>query len=102
MTASSVLTPSTRTLTPVAAITVGWFAVALGAGALGAFQTPPGAPPVAIGLAAAGPPLATITLAVASPRFRAWVRHLDLRLLTLVQTWRTAGFVFLALAAVHA
>jgi hypothetical protein len=102
MTASSLLTPSTRVPSPAAAISVGWFAVALGASALGAFQTPPGAPPVAIGLAAGAPPLVAITLAVASPRFRAWVRHLDLRLLTLVQTWRTAGFVFLALAAVLA
>jgi hypothetical protein len=102
MTAPSLLTPPSRSLTPAAAIAVGWFAAALGAGALGVFQTSPGAPPVAIGLAAGVPPLAAVTLAVRSPRFRAWVRHLDLRFLTLLQTWRTAGFVFLALAAVHA
>jgi hypothetical protein len=96
------LARSPRSLAPVATISAGWFAAALGAGAVGAFRTTPGAPPVAIGLAAAVPPLATITLAVGSPRFRAWARSLDLRFLTLLQTWRTAGLAFLALAAVHA
>ena len=74
----------------------------LGASALGVFHTTPGAPPVAIGLAAGAPPLAAITLALGSPRFRAWATSLDLRFLTLLQTWRVAGLAALALAAVHA
>jgi hypothetical protein len=86
----------------VAAGAAGWFVAALAAAALGAFHTGPGAPPVAIGLAAAVPPLAAVALALGSPRFRAWARRLDLRFLTLLQTWRTAGLAFLALAAVHA
>jgi len=96
------LARSASSLTPAAAICVGWFATALGAGALGAFRTAPGAPPVAIGLAAGVPPLAVIALALGSPRFRAWARRLDLRFLTLLQAWRTGGLAFLALAAVHA
>ncbi|WP_119726855.1 hypothetical protein [Thermomonospora amylolytica] len=96
------LARSPRSLPPAAAVSVGWFAAALGAGALGAFQTAPGAPPVAIGLAAGAPPLAVLALAVGSPRFRAWAGRLDLRFLTLLQTWRTAGLAFLALTAVHA
>jgi hypothetical protein len=93
---------SPRSLTPAATIAAGWFAAALGAGALGMFHTAPGTPPVAIGLAAAGPPVAAITLTLGSPRFRAWAQSLDLRFLTLLQTWRVAGLAFLALTAVHA
>jgi hypothetical protein len=96
------LAQSPRPLTPAAAIAVGWFAAALSASALGAFRAPAGTPPVAIGLAAGAPPLAAITLAVGSSRFRAWAARLDLRFLTLLQTWRVAGLAFLALAAVHA
>jgi hypothetical protein len=98
----SARTRSARSLIPAAAVPVGWFAVAIGAGALGTFHTTPGTPPVAIGLAAGVPPLAATALAVGSPRFRAWARRLDLRFLTLLQTWRTAGLAFLALMAVHA
>jgi hypothetical protein len=87
---------------PAATVAVGWFAAALGAGALGAFRTAPGAPPLAIGLAAAAPPIAAIAFALRSPRFRAWAQGLDLRALTLLQTWRMGGLAFLALAAVHA
>jgi hypothetical protein len=96
------LAQSPRSLTPAAAIAVGWFTIALGASALGVFHTRPGAPPVAIGLAAGAPPLAAITLAAWSPRFRAWATSLDPRFLTLLQTWRVAGLAFLALAAVRA
>nr|BFE78706.1 hypothetical protein GCM10020093_013070 [Planobispora longispora] len=89
-------------MTPAAALSIAWFAAALGAGALGAFRTAPGAPPVAIGLAAGLPPLAALALALGSPRFRAWAGRLDLRFLTLLQTSRIAGLAFLALTAVHA
>ena len=96
------LARSTRPLSPAALITTGWFAVALAAGALGVFGTNPGGVPVALGLAATAPPLAAIALVRRSPRFRAWAGTLDLRFLTLLQTGRTVGLAFLALAAVHA
>ncbi|MCZ7419487.1 hypothetical protein O7605_08130 [Verrucosispora sp. WMMA2121] len=87
---------------PPAIVAVGWFCVALAASALGAFRTPPGDPPVALALAAGVPPLTVLVLAVCSSRFRAWARSLELRFLTLLQTWRVAGLAFLALAAVDA
>ena len=93
---------SPRPLTPAAAIAIGWFGAALAASALGAFGTPQGAPPVALALAAGAAPLAALILALGSPRFRAWARSLDLRFLTLLQTWRLVGLAFLALAAVDA
>ena len=92
------LTLSPRSLAPAAVISVAWFAAALGAGALGAFHTTGGAPPVAIGLAAGAPPLAAIAFAAGSPRFRAWAMSLDLRFLTLLQAWRAGGLAFLGLA----
>src|SRR4051812_1974078 len=94
--------PAARPMQAATVLMVGWFAVALAAGALGAFRTSPGAAPVAVGLAAGGPPLVAAGLAVGSARFRAWARSLDLGVLTLLQAWRTAGLAFLALAAVDA
>ena len=96
------LAPSIRSASPAAVVVVAWFAGALAAGALGVFRTGPGGLPVALGIAAALPPLAALTLAAGSPWFRAWVGHLDLRFLTLLQTGRTVGLAFLALAAVDA
>jgi hypothetical protein len=90
--------PSTRLMPAV--LVVAWFSVALAAGAAGVFVSPPDAPPTAIGVAAAVPPLVVIGLLLTSVRFRDWVRSLDLRSLTLLQTWRVAGLAFLALFAV--
>src|SRR5918995_7506007 len=90
--------PSTRLMPAV--LVVAWFGVALAAGAAGVLGSPPDAPPTGIGLAAAVPPLVVIGLLLTSVRFRDWVRSLDLRLLTLLQTWRVAGLAFLALFAV--
>ncbi|MEV2241672.1 hypothetical protein [Micromonospora sp. NPDC049891] len=99
---ASVRTRSAWLSIPPALIAVGWFCAVLAASALGAFRTPPGDPPVALALAAGVPPLTVLVLAVRSPRFRAWARRLDLRFLTLLQTWRVAGLAFLALVAVDA
>lgn len=96
------LAASPRSLIVAAAISIGWFVAAFTAAALGVFQTAPGAPPVAVAVAAGAPPLVVIALALRSSRFRVWARGLDLRFLTLLHTWRTAGLAFLALAAVHA
>jgi hypothetical protein len=91
---------SVRGLTPAVLVVAAWFGIVVAAGAAGVFVTPPGTPPVAIGLAAIVPPLVVIGLLAGSARFRSWVRDLDLRLLTLLQTWRVAGLAFLALYAV--
>ncbi|MBM7860905.1 hypothetical protein [Lentzea nigeriaca] len=74
-----------------------WLAAASVAGAAGLFA-PDGTPPIALGIAAGGPPLLAVGLGIWSPRFRARVRSLDLRLLTQLQMWRIAGFVFIVLA----
>jgi hypothetical protein len=91
---------SVRPLTPAVLVVGAWFGLVGVAGAAGVFAAPPGAPPAAIGLAAAVPPLVVIGWLAGSARFRSWAADLDLRLLTLVQTWRAAGLAFLALYAV--
>lgn len=91
---------SAQRLTPAILLVAAWFVVALAASAAGTFDQPPDAPPVAIGLAAGVPPLIVVGLLVGSGRFRRWVRDLDLRFLTLLQTWRVAGVAFLALLVV--
>src|SRR5262245_25434126 len=91
---------SVRPLTPAVLVVGAWFGLVYVAGAEGVFTSPPGTPPVAIGLATAVPPLVVIGWLAGSARFRSWARDLDLRLLTLVQTWRVAGLAFLALYAV--
>jgi hypothetical protein len=91
-------TPSTRPLTLAFVVTAVWFGVAIAAGAAGVFDAPPDTPPAAIGLAAAVPPLIVVGLLGYSARFRAWARALDLRFLTLLQTWRAVGLAFLALS----
>jgi hypothetical protein len=96
---ASLLSPPARTLTPAALVTVAWFGAAMAAGAAGVFHTQAGVPPVAVGVAAAVPPLLVVGLLVVSARFRAWARALDLRLLTMLQTWRVAGLAFVALSA---
>jgi hypothetical protein len=77
-------------------IIIGWFALTLGLGAAGVFNPPGGTPPIAIGVAAVVPPLLVVALLIWSGHFRDWVRSLDLRFLTMLQTWRTAGLAFLA------
>ncbi|WP_232667909.1 hypothetical protein [Pseudonocardia sp. TRM90224] len=84
----------------VAAVVIAaWLAAALLAGLAGVFVAPPGAPSIALGLAAGLPPLLVLAAAVFSSRVRAWIRGLDLRFLTLLQAWRVAGFAILALYA---
>lgn len=91
---------SVRPLTPAVLVVGGWFGLALVAGAAGVFASPAGTLPVAIALAAAVPALVVIGLLVGSAGFRGWVGELDLRFLTMLQTWRVAGLAFLALWAV--
>jgi hypothetical protein len=81
----------------LAALLAAWFAAILGLSLAGAFQAPPGTPPVLVAAAAAAPLAAFGALYAASAGLRAYVLALDLRVLVLLHTWRMAGlgFVFL-------
>jgi hypothetical protein len=75
-----------------------WFAASLSAAALGLIQTGPRRPPLPL-LVAVVVPLGAFGIWYAASRsFREFVLALSPRALTLVQSWRTAGFVFLVLA----
>jgi hypothetical protein len=79
-----------------------WFAFSIIASALRLFRAgSPYAvhPPLPLGLAVAVPVLAFLMWFASSPRFREFVLSLDARTLTVVQSWRIGGFVFLVLYA---
>lgn len=79
-----------------AGVVVVWFLFALVASLLGVFDSEP-RPPLPLGLAVVVP-VAVFGLSYwASTQFREFVSSLDLRLLTVAQTWRVAGMVFLIL-----
>jgi len=63
------------------------------------FITPAGVPPLAIGLGVVLPILIFLAAFWLSSSFRALVMAADLPLLTALQSWRFAGFVFIALYA---
>jgi hypothetical protein len=69
------------------------------AGAVGAFERPPGTPPVPILIGAVGPLVVFLAGYWGSPRFRAFVLAIDLPLATAIQAWRAGGLGFLALYA---
>jgi hypothetical protein len=73
-----------------------WFLAALSAGLAGSFAVTPPAP---LGAAALLPVLAFLVALAASRAVRRLVRSLDLRILTLAQSWRVIGVVFVALWA---
>lgn len=74
-----------------------WFALAFSLGAGGVFANPPGTPPFLL-LAAVLLPIGLFLLAyLASRTFHDFVLAADLQLLTATQSWRFAGFGFLAL-----
>jgi hypothetical protein len=75
-----------------------WFATSLSAAALGLIKTEPGRPPFPLLVAVVVPLSAFGIWYAASRSFREFVLALSPRALTLVQSWRTAGFVFLVLA----
>ena len=52
-------------------------------------------PPVFLTIMA--PVAVFLTVYLLSPRFRAFILHLDIRLLTMIQHWRVLGFAFLLL-----
>jgi len=83
----------------LAAIAVAaWFVIALTASALGVFHAGP-RPPLPLGLALGLPILLFAAWHALSAGFRGFVYALDVRTLTIVQSWRLGGFVFLVLYA---
>jgi hypothetical protein len=87
-------TNSVRNLT--LAILVVWFLLAVAGSLLGVFDSEP-RPPLPLGLAAVIPVTLFAFCYLTSVRFRELVLSLDLRILTLAQTWRVGGIVFLIL-----
>ena len=76
-----------------------WFIFALSASALHLFKTDPDVPPLALGLAVLIPLVVFLLWFATSVGFRQFALSLNPRTLTFVQSWRIAGFTFLALYA---
>ena len=79
-----------------AAILAAWFLLAVAGSVLGVFDSQP-RPPLALGLAVIIPIALFALCYLTSLEFQEFVASLDLRLLTLAQTWRVAGIVFVIL-----
>ena len=78
-------------------IIAAWFVFALSAGAAHVFNQSAGGPPVALGLAVLIPILVFWIWFKSSAGLREFALSLDPRVLTIVQSWRIAGFVFVVL-----
>ena len=73
-----------------------WFLFALGGSLLGVFDSGP-RPPLLLGLAAVVPVVAFMAGYLTSAHFREFVLSLDLQALSLAQTFRVVGIVFVIL-----
>jgi hypothetical protein len=82
-----------------AAVIAAWFLLIAAANSQLFFRPAPGAPPIALLLAVAVPPLLFVLAYLASSGFRGFVLALDLRLLTATQCWRVGGASFIVLEA---
>jgi hypothetical protein len=78
-------------------IIAAWFVFALSASAAHVFKQSSAAPPIALGLAALIPIVLFWIWFRASAGFREFALSLDPRVLTILQSWRIAGFVFVVL-----
>lgn len=76
-----------------------WFVFTFSASALHVFDTHQSQPPILLGLAVLTPIVVFAVWFRASEGFRQFTESLDAGTLTFVQSWRIAGFVFLALYA---
>ena len=76
-----------------------WFVVTLAASGLHLYQNAPNQPPLALGLAALTPLIVFFVWFAGSASFRKFTMSLSPRVLTLVQSFRIVGFVFLVLAS---
>jgi hypothetical protein len=84
-----------RSIAPLLAVGVVWFAAAFLAGWADVFQRNVGEPPVKLAVAVGVPVLGVGVALLAVRRFRTWAEGLDLRLLVNLQGWRVLGFAFL-------
>jgi hypothetical protein len=76
-----------------------WFVFSLTASAFHIYIAKPSQPPLPILLAVLAPIAAFLVWLASSPAFRRFVFSLDPRAVTIVHTWRLAGFTFLTLYA---
>jgi hypothetical protein len=82
----------------VVAVVLGlWLAGVVLLGAAGAFVRPPGTPPYPIAIGVMAPLIVFLVAFWVSAAFRKFVTGADLRLLTIIQAWRWAGFSFIGL-----
>jgi hypothetical protein len=88
--------PTTKARNLTVAVLAVWFLLALGGSLLGVFDSGP-RPPIPLGLAAVIPVTVFAFCYLTSVRFQEFVLSLDLRMLTLAQTWRVGGIVFVIL-----
>lgn len=82
-----------------AGLLAAWFVFSLISSALHLYRNAPNTPPIALGLAVVTPILLFLVWFASSAAFRQFILSLNPLTLTLVHTLRTAGIVFLALAA---
>ena len=80
-----------------AGLLTAWLVFSLSSSALDLYRNAPNTPPLAFGLAVVTPILLFLVWFASSPGFRQFVLSLSPRTLTLVQSMRIAGFVFLVL-----
>lgn len=78
-------------------IIAAWFVFALSASAAHVFKQSSAAPPIALGLSVLIPVVVFWIWFRTSAGFREFVLSLDPRVLTIVQSWRIAGFAFVVL-----
>lgn len=90
-------------MTKYAKLTAGligaWFVFSLVASARHMYRTGPNDPPLQLGLAVLTPIVLFLVWFAASASFRQFATSLDPRILTMVQSIRIVGYVFLVLAA---
>jgi hypothetical protein len=93
--------PASLRASPLSVILVlgSWLLLVVSLGALGAFVTRSGTPPLPIAISVAAPLLLFFAALRGSASFRQFVLSLDLRLITAIQAWRWAGLGFLSLYA---
>ena len=82
-----------------AGLLAAWLVFSLSSSALHLYRNAPNTPPTAFGIAVVTPILLFLVWFASSPGFRQFVLSLSPRTLTLVQSMRIAGFVFLGLGA---
>ena len=80
-----------------AGLLAGWFVFALISSAMHLYENAPNTPPIALGLAVVMPVALFLVWFASSSGFRQFILSLSPRAVTLVQSVRVAGIVFLAL-----